>query len=217
MCEFLSLDVDKEGNVYALLGDERDRAIFANENPDSHTYISAQYNLDDDEVWKYELPIQSLDDFNVFESTDDLMGALKYDGGLPEEEIPYSVVKGMCDWLKTHKDSIISAFSHNYTEGRLYEIYHLATENEGAGGVVSFESDIPLLKFFLKKARVEKNKVTFDGVTLYYDKKDVDAKSFRWYLKYRVHEYAVMNENGEPEKRVEPRLIINPISWDARE
>jgi len=215
MCEFLSLDVDKEGNVYALLGDERDRAILNNENPDSHTYISHMYNLDDDNIWKYELPIQSLDDFDIFENSDALMGAIKYDGGLPEEEVPYSVVKGMCDWLRTHKNDIMSAFTHKDIESRLYEIYHLAVENEG-GGIVSFENDIPLLKFFLKKARVEKNKVTLDGVTLYYDRKDVDAKSFRWYLKYKVHEYAVMNENGEPEKRVEPRLIINPVLWDAR-
>jgi len=211
MCEFLSIDVDKEGRVYALLGKERIEAIRKGENPDSHSYISEVYGLNDDNVWKYELPIDTKEGLEVLDNTDKLMGALKYDGGLLEEKIPYSIVKGMYEWVASHKDEIKKAYSMNGITGRVDEIIEQSKEKEGEGILITFEYDVPLIKHLLGNADTDSKPVKVNGVTLYYDKRDTDKWARRWFLKYRKHEYAIIDEEGKPEKKVEPRLIVNAI------
>jgi len=115
MCEFLSFNVDRQGNIYFLKGEERVKAKLQGENPDSHSFISEYFQLNDDEVWKYELELPT----NIEElqkiDMNNIMNYLKYDGGLPEEEIPYSVVKKIEAFVKNlTKDDLVSLLNQTY-------------------------------------------------------------------------------------------------------
>jgi DUF971 family protein len=97
MCEFFSFNIARDGELYYLDGFRTENCEY-----DSHSNISKHYNLNDDEVWKYELPIdyaQAVEWELSNPSIEKVMEKLHYDGGLPEEEIPYSVVKRIKEQL----------------------------------------------------------------------------------------------------------------------
>ena len=110
MCQLFSFSVDRQGKVYALLGKARAEALLEEENPDSHTYISKVFGIDEDQTWKYEVPIDISEIEKAVEdgSIKDLsLRRLKYDGGLPEEELKAShenMMRSFLDELDWKKD-----------------------------------------------------------------------------------------------------------------
>ena len=128
MCEFFSFSVDKNGFVYALFGEERLKAQALGHNPDSHSYISDHFHIDEDKTWKFEIP---LDKSDIDRLCEDLMPeklqikdintlAKWYDGGLPFEEFPVEYVKKVMRWICDHLEDIKKAgllkFSHGLAE-----------------------------------------------------------------------------------------------------
>ena len=127
MCNFFSFSIDRNRNVYALLGKDRANALLKGENPDSHTYISLFHKINEDQTWKFELPL-NIDEIKMkLENGEDIselvsIRNLKYDGGLPEEE------------LKSSHENAIRAFLDNIDWENDVIKPHLHPE-EYAGGI----------------------------------------------------------------------------------
>lgn len=122
MCELVSLLVTEKGEVKAILGEDRLNLIMKGENPDSHTMIAKHFGIDEDKTWKYEIPISQE---NPPKTVDELWGLLKYDGGslrynggLPEEEIPFTYVKGIRDWIEKNWEELQKTFTLLFLERR---------------------------------------------------------------------------------------------------
>ena len=204
MCNFLSFNVDKTGKVYALLGEKRHEVIMAGENPDSHDYISKIFNLDPDSVWKYEIEIKEPP-----KNSDELFERLHegYDGGLPENELPYSVLLSIKDWLKKNIELIRAEVIQKDIVNIILETVSQSPEE---GILFIFKTPIALLERFVEKS-TKRGKITkLNGITLYYSD-DENTISDTWLIKLRIHNRAII-ENNTPQIIQEPRLIINSVS-----
>lgn len=67
MCDVYSFSVTKVGTVLCILGVERERAIAAGENPDSHSLIAEKSGISEDECWKFDWHLEK-DDIANFEA-----------------------------------------------------------------------------------------------------------------------------------------------------
>ncbi len=108
MCEFFSFLVHKDGRVLALLGEDREMVECAGNNPDSHAIIADAHNVNEDECWKYEIPISSTDEVTE-DGLNALLGKMKYDGGLPEGDITLSYVNNIQRFLRENVSLIKEA------------------------------------------------------------------------------------------------------------
>lgn len=99
MCEFLSFSITKDGRILALLGQDRVKAIESDLNPDSHSVIAEWFGVNEDDCWKYEIPISSVDEINA-DGIDALLEKMKYDGGQPEGDIPLSYIRNIKSFLQ---------------------------------------------------------------------------------------------------------------------
>ena len=117
MCKFFSFSVDRSGNVYAILGEDRQKALVQGQNPDSHSFISDFYGLDEDQTWKFEIPLDK-GDIDILcqgrmpeklqiEDVDTLRRW--YDGGIPINEMPLDVAEATIKWICEHLEEIKEA------------------------------------------------------------------------------------------------------------
>jgi len=117
MCEFLSFSVHRSGQIFCLLGEERQKALLEGNNPDSHSFISDYFHISEDETWKFEIPLDKRDidelcqggvpDKLRLEDVDHLRKW--YDGGLPIEDMPLEVAESTIKWLCEHLEEIKEA------------------------------------------------------------------------------------------------------------
>jgi len=153
MCKLFSFSIDRSGKVYALLGKDRAEALLKDENPDSHTYISKVFGIDEDQTWKYEVPIDIAEIEKAVEdgSIKDLsLRRLKYDGGLPEEELKASHENAMrsfldeLDWKKNVLEPMKNpmAFIHKNLQK---VIDFINSDEEGHASFLLSLDDIKLL------------------------------------------------------------------------
>jgi len=116
MCKFFSFMIDQNGKIYALLGEEREKALRQDENPDSHSYLAQYYGLDEDETWKFEVPfnkkalldLAKCDQDKTVALVEELVNNLKnyYDGGLSLENMSLEYIDNLRNWLCDHIDLI---------------------------------------------------------------------------------------------------------------
>ena len=117
MCEFLSFSVHRSGQIFCLLGEERQKVLLEGNNPDSHSFISDYFHVDEDETWKFEIPLDKSD-------IDTLCGGnvpeklqlrhfeqLRqwYDGGISIDEMPAEIAESTIKWLCEHLEEIKEA------------------------------------------------------------------------------------------------------------
>jgi len=117
MCQFFSFSVDKGGHVYALLAEEREIAIIEGENPDSHSYISEYFDIQEDDTWKFEIPLDKADIDELCRGgvpdklkIEDINHLRRwYDGGLPINDMPLTIAEYVIWWICDHLDEIKEA------------------------------------------------------------------------------------------------------------
>lgn len=117
MCYLFSFSVRKNGDILAIMDGmqgyyegkgysaavkARTEAHLAGKNPDSHSFISAYYGVNEDDTWKYEMkkvdPIPS--------TLDEVIESLQYDGGLPEGKLPLSALQSVKSWWQDNWQTI---------------------------------------------------------------------------------------------------------------
>jgi|GEM_PF-4270140 len=125
MCEYFSFIVDSQGNVYAILGKDREEFLANNKNPDSHSEIAEFYGISEDECWKFDLNL-TYDDWKELLQGKAIAAirALKdcYDGGKPIEELTVPIMQKIQEWLTAHEKEILEAGKAKFQKERLQEL-----------------------------------------------------------------------------------------------
>ena len=132
MCELFSFMVGRKGKIYALMGNDRLNVLINGGNPDSHSQIASEYSLQEDLTWKFEIPVRFLGYSIKKYSINELFREIKYDGGLPEEDIPSSILSSIKYWLEENKDSIEEAIDNTLNKPKIELIKILTNKKEGS-------------------------------------------------------------------------------------
>lgn len=205
MCDFFSFNVDKRGNVY-FIQDKRckDQTL----NYDSHSYISERFGLNDDEVWKYELPVDigtAAEWKKNPPSIEEVMEKwVKYDGGLPEDEMPFGVYKSMKEYLVS---IIPHLYDYNLGSVELPEFIADSAKVIEYSRELDREDIDALLN--INYCYNKNGDYWKDGNRVVYNRIKKPSKKILFYS-YK-HEYAKINENGEPIKIEKLRTVIKDI------
>jgi hypothetical protein len=136
-----------------------------------------------------------------------IMGKLKYDGGLPEEELNFSILKRIKEQLKDILPQLyaFTKFSITFPEIDVSKIYEF--EQEISQEVV--EKYLESLQA-VNKGRYFKKKC-YDGTTMTFYVRI--AKPSKKLLAYSyLHEYAKLDKNDNPIKMTETRIVIKNIN-----
>lgn len=125
MCEYFSFMVDSQGNVYAILGKDREEFLANNKNPDSHSEIAEFYGISEDECWKFDLNIKYEEWKNLLQGK--ALSTLKtlkdcYDGGKPLEELTIPIMQKIQEWLVNNEEAIVEAGKLKFAAERLKEL-----------------------------------------------------------------------------------------------
>ena len=122
MCEFISFSVDRNGNVYCILGEDRQNMLKKGENPDSHSVISDYFKIDEDNTWKFEIPLNKNDIDKLCNgelpdklSVNDIDILRKwYIGGIPFGKMPIEIFDKIVTWVYKHLEDIEKAGLQKY-------------------------------------------------------------------------------------------------------
>ena len=120
MHSFFSFQVAKNGEIYAILGQDREQVIARGKNPDNHSFIADYFGISEHESWKFDLSL----DYHSFQelmsciSHKKKLGCIKqlieesYTGGLAYEDLPLAFLQKIVDWLIQNRELIELAGRH---------------------------------------------------------------------------------------------------------
>jgi len=233
MCDFFSFSVTKDGKVLALLGAERMRYMAQGQNPDSHSLISEHFGINEDDTFKFEIGMNAEDVRKLVEAplTFETVEELEkyYDGGIDFKLFPLEGLSFIQNWLKENQEQIIEAGKLKFGA----TLQKMILVNEPASFVVelSYARTISTLKEEILNGQpfIESTKSKpgwhvstkiFPGVVCYFkipgEYTGEELVSRIMVRRYYVNR-AILDENENPVKHVELRIVIFPIEKMLKE
>jgi len=228
MCKFFSFAVTREGKVLTLLGEDRKKV--SEESADSHSAIAEVFGISEDETWKFELPFnrETVTRLKKGESLRDIFSELRdyYDGGLNIKEFDEEMERKVFRKLSRMKKKIIETGEELF---KLPLIEQIIGNLEPAQFVIELSKARAPQELFneitgnLSPAGRRRTGFIFDhkGKYDYSLLNCFDFEEFgnisKIFVHRFVHEFATINEQGEPIKQTELRVYVYPIAYTLKE
>lgn len=212
-CEFFGFIVDKDGNVYYLSGRRNEV-----EDLDCFTTISEKFKLSDD-VWRYVLKCNEDDTLRWKDnppSIDELTARLKLDYGLSESDMPLAVSERMKEQLLEVAPKLYEfrRFDFHFDipeidESLIYEYPIEISPHLVSRYLINCEYNYASTRECFYEETDNQIIVYRQGSLKIYNCLTKPSKKLLIYA--YLHEYAKLDENNNPIKVEEKRVIIKNV------